>query len=224
MPSPFPGMNPYLEQDDVWHGFHNSFMVQLSQQLQPQLGALYYARISTRQFIHKIPPVSVFPGLPAEDVIRLAFVEIQKLPDRRTVTVIDLLDPVDKTLEQNFENYIERSTALRKDVSFVEIDLRRGGKRPDTRQLPPGDYYVLVSRFSELSRIACWPIGLRNRLPVIPIPLREPDPDVTLDLQDVLHRTYDAAGYGKYIYRETPEPPLHPEAAAWAQQFLPPSD
>lgn len=26
MPSPFPGMNPYLEQDDVWQDFHQSFI------------------------------------------------------------------------------------------------------------------------------------------------------------------------------------------------------
>ena len=26
MPSPFPGMNPFLEQDDVWHDFHATFL------------------------------------------------------------------------------------------------------------------------------------------------------------------------------------------------------
>ena len=26
MPSPFPGMNPYLEQPDVWHDFHQGFI------------------------------------------------------------------------------------------------------------------------------------------------------------------------------------------------------
>lgn len=26
MPSPFPGMNPYLEQEDVWHDFHKRFL------------------------------------------------------------------------------------------------------------------------------------------------------------------------------------------------------
>jgi hypothetical protein len=26
MPSPFPGMNPYLEQDDVWHDFQKRFI------------------------------------------------------------------------------------------------------------------------------------------------------------------------------------------------------
>ena len=26
MPSPFPGMNPYLEQRDTWEDFHTSFI------------------------------------------------------------------------------------------------------------------------------------------------------------------------------------------------------
>ena len=25
MPSPFPGMNPWLEQDGIWHDFHQTF-------------------------------------------------------------------------------------------------------------------------------------------------------------------------------------------------------
>ena len=27
MPSPFPGMNPYLEQEDAWHDFHERFLL-----------------------------------------------------------------------------------------------------------------------------------------------------------------------------------------------------
>ena len=30
MPSPFPGMNPYLEQPSVWAGFHNRLIVALA--------------------------------------------------------------------------------------------------------------------------------------------------------------------------------------------------
>ena len=37
------------------------------------------------------------------------------------------------------------------------------------------------------------------------------------------YRVYDAADYGKYIYSETPQPPLSPEDGAWAQQFVPPT-
>ena len=43
-----------------------------------------------------------------------------------------------------------------------------------------------------------------------------PDPDVLFDLQALLHRVYDAADYGKYIYGETPQPPLIPADEAWA--------
>jgi hypothetical protein len=27
MPSPFPGMNPYLERDIAWHDFHERFLI-----------------------------------------------------------------------------------------------------------------------------------------------------------------------------------------------------
>ncbi len=49
-----------------------------------------------------------------------------------------------------------------------------------------------------------WAIGLRDRLPVIPVPLTAPDGDAQLDLQDVLHHVYDASGYEDYIYEVCP--------------------
>jgi hypothetical protein len=41
MPSPFPGMNPYLEQSHLWRDFHNSFLVALRAALVPQLPDRY---------------------------------------------------------------------------------------------------------------------------------------------------------------------------------------
>ncbi len=38
MPSPFPGMNPYLEQDDVWTDFHQSFIPLVRELLSPRFG------------------------------------------------------------------------------------------------------------------------------------------------------------------------------------------
>ena len=61
----------------------------------------------------------------------------------------------------------------------------------------------------------------RAGLPVVPVPLRSPDPDSRLDLQEILHRIYDAAGYEKYIYEGRPDPPLGPEEASWARPYLP---
>jgi len=80
---------------------------------------------------------------------------------------------------------------------------------------------LLISRYEERPRLDFWPIGVRDPLPVLGVPLAAPDPDVKLDLRLVLDRAYDAADYGKYIYQEAPEPRLAPEVEAWAKQFIP---
>ena len=56
-------------------------------------------------------------------------------------------------------------------------------------------YSVVVSGVERRLDAEFWPISLRERLPVIPIPVRVPDPDARLDLQAVLDRIYDDAGY-----------------------------
>jgi len=63
--------------------------------------------------------------------------------------------------------------------------------------------------------------GARDPLPILPIPLRAPDPNARLDLQAVLHRLYDEAGYADYIYTGTPQPPLSAEDDAWARSLVP---
>ena len=58
-------------------------------------------------------------------------------------------------------------------------------------------------------------------MPVIPVPVRSPDSDARLDLQEILDRIYDDAGYADYIFEGTPRPRLGDEDADWARQFLP---
>jgi Protein of unknown function (DUF4058) len=41
MPSPFPGMNPYLEHADVWQDFHQSFIPLLRRLLAEQVRPKY---------------------------------------------------------------------------------------------------------------------------------------------------------------------------------------
>ena len=86
--------------------------------------------------------------------------------------------------------------------------------------MPPYDYYALVSRYEDRPHVGFWPIGLRDPLPTLPIPLDDDDPPVRLDLKAVLDRTHDLAGYGKYIYREAPEPPLSAADEVWAREVL----
>ena len=38
MLSPFPGMNPYLEQSDAWTDFHCNFIVRIRESLSDRVG------------------------------------------------------------------------------------------------------------------------------------------------------------------------------------------
>ncbi len=48
MPSPFPGMDPYLEDPAVWPDFHHRWATILSEELNSQLPAPFYARMEMR--------------------------------------------------------------------------------------------------------------------------------------------------------------------------------
>ena len=80
-------------------------------------------------------------------------------------------------------------------------------------------YSVVVSRAEERPRAGFWPLRLRDRLPTVPIPLREPDGDAEINLQEVLNRVYDAYGYEDFVYAGSPDPSLTPDDAAWAKSW-----
>ncbi len=252
MPSPFPGMNPFLEQNDTWEDFHLHFITHAQEALSPVVGPNYIVKIEVRLILHELsaderrffgradvgitgpppqPAAQTTPSavaapfrltLPAVDAERVASLEIRDRRNRRVVTVLELLSPSNKNPGPDRDEYlVKRVRYLHQQTNVVEIDLRRGGARPQPPPLPPCDYYALVGRWQERPAVGFWPIALRDRLPVIPIPLTPPDADVTLDLQALLHRIYDAADYGKYIYTETPDPPLPDADQAWARQFVP---
>src|SRR3954465_6253736 len=55
MPSPFPGMNPYLEQDDSWHDFHERFLPLVAERLGAQVQPNYIVEIDEHIYIHELP-------------------------------------------------------------------------------------------------------------------------------------------------------------------------
>ncbi|HEX5273304.1 MAG TPA: DUF4058 family protein [Gemmataceae bacterium] len=240
MPSPFPGMNPYLEQDRAWNDFHDSFIPAARDALAAQVGPHFIAKINEHLFIHEMPDEpprflgrsdvgvarsSLAPArvrLPAVDRERVSFLEIRDRDGWELVTVIELLSPSNKYAGPDREQYLaKRGELLGSAVHFVEIDLLRGGPRMPMADLPPCDYCVLVSRVETRPEAGVWPIRLRDALPPVPIPLRSPHAHARLDLQTVLHRVYDGARYEDYIYLGQPHPQLNAEGAAWARQFLP---
>ena len=151
----------------------------------------------------------------------------KKAPKRDTkprspVTVIELLSPSNKAAGEDRNDYLaKRRQILRGQTHLVEIDLGRGGQRPSPPDLPPCDYYALVSRYGDRPNLGYWPIGLRDPLPILPIPLDGDDPPARLDLKSVLDQTYDAAHYADYIYQETPDPRLSAADGAWARGLIP---
>lgn len=72
------------------------------------------------------------------------------------------------------------------------------------------------------ARADVWVLGLRDSLPVLPVPLRTPDKDVALDLGLALRTIYERAAYDLSInYVEAPPPPpLTSEEEAWRREAL----
>ena len=50
MSSPFPGMDPYLEQPAFWSSFHSRLIVAIADALAPQLLPHYYIEVETRTY------------------------------------------------------------------------------------------------------------------------------------------------------------------------------
>ncbi len=50
MQNPFPGMNPYLEQAELWHQVHNRLIVAIADELTPQIAPKYRVSIEERVY------------------------------------------------------------------------------------------------------------------------------------------------------------------------------
>lgn len=73
MPSPFPGMDPYLENPDFWQGFHNRFMTYACDAIQPRLPANYVATLEMRIYVEReFPNGQREERVPDVEVIRTA--------------------------------------------------------------------------------------------------------------------------------------------------------
>jgi hypothetical protein len=159
-----------------------------------------------------------------EVAVRLVNVEVREAGTDALVTAIEILSPVNKRAGAERQKYLrKRRELLRSEVHVVEIDLLRGGQRtPLEITPPPAPYYVTLAHADNRPYVDVWPIPLETRLPVLPIPLHEPDADVPLDLGAIVRSVYDQCGYiARIDYRQPPPPPtLTDEQAAWVETLL----
>jgi len=265
MPSPFPGMDPYLE-GYLWPDLHHRLATQISRQLTPRLKPHYVARLEIyvvedtspeaeigimypdvevvarkRQGDEEagqqigeavaeyqvsapvdIPPAPLTIPILGPVEVRLVSVEIRDVARNELVTAIEILSPINKR-EPGLARYRQKRQRLRQaGVHLVEIDLlRRGGRLVKHPRLPNVPYLVALTR-ANADQVELWPVKLQDVLPVVPVPLRSPDPDVPLELSLAMTTVYDEAAYELSVdYSQTPPPPpLSSEDTAWLVSLL----
>jgi hypothetical protein len=219
MPSPFPGMDPFLELPEFFPDLHDRFVPQVSVVLQSRLPSPYYAIIGSRVWV-------------PHDEHRDTFVDIYTtLGGERLVTTIELLSMTNKTPGQHGRDlYVRKQRELLYGkVHLVEIDLLRGGQH--TTAVPedlarakcgPFDYHAVVHRFDNLEDFFVYPVRIEQRLPTIGIPLLPGDPDIPLDLRAVFDHCYDTGPYRRRVHYQKLQlaPPLATERAAWVRERL----
>ncbi len=257
MPSPFPGMDPYLE-GELWQEFHETLAGAIRAQLMPRLAPKYVALLAKRYTLDRpalgvfdAPPLRVvYPdvhvvappeapstapmqgqgGIAAPAVELPSFlevpqlsVEIRDVAERRLVMVIEILSPANKYGDGAREYLDRRTDLLHTETHLLELDLLRQGARiPLVGEPPAAHYYVYLSRWQRRPFTQVWPVALREPLPVVPVPLLPPDPDVPLDLQATVAACFDLVGYERLLpYAGPPPPPeLGNDDSAWADAML----
>lgn len=250
MPSPFAGMDPYIE-SWIWPDFHASLISVVRDRLNPRLPKRYIA--STEIFVWCVteeerlllggpdvhvmeqktapggglavaavaaPITTVFPGV----VRKQRYLKIVDPLERRVVTVIEVLSPANKTGGENGQAYrMKREEYIASGISLVEIDLLRAGQRPPLGDPPPpvSDYYVLVNRSWDRQHFGIWPVSVRDPLPPVPVPLDPDVPEVVIDLRSCIDHVYDHGRYSEQLnYTQAPRPPLREPDATWARELL----
>ncbi len=167
----------------------------------------------------------------SNEPLRHHYVEIRDASHGHAlVTLIEIASPSNKRPGPDRRAYeAKQQDILQSDTSLVELDLLRAGEplvggplivEQAARLEPRPDYMVGVSRAWQRGATLdyeLFPIRLEEPLPCIPVPLREGEPEVPLDLQYTFDQVYEAGPYarGAVDYGVPPDPPLRPELTEW---------
>jgi hypothetical protein len=225
MPSPFPGMDPYLEHPQLWPEVHSRLIVAIADALGPQLRPKYRVAVEKRVYedvdglaigqpdssiFRVVPDATLAPAppsltatepilveVPLPEVITQRYLEIREVGTNEVVTVLELLSPSNKKPGKGRQIYeAKRLTILGSLTHLIEIDLIRAFQPLPLRgTVAPSLYRILVSRAEQRPQATLYPFNLPNPIPVFPVPLRSEDTEPFLDLQSLLNQVYDRASY-----------------------------
>jgi len=167
------------------------------------------------------PPDVEIPSIAAVPV-RIPVIEIRDVAKNRLITAIEILSPVNKK-QPGLDAYREKRMDLhRAGVHLVEIDLLRRGTRPFIHPMMPKAHYIVTLVRAGSRKTEVWAFNVQNVLPILPIPLVAPDPDVPLDLKQALDLIYERGLYELSIdYGKDPPPPeFGEEERGWMRDSI----
>ncbi len=154
-------------------------------------------------------------------------IQIREASGDRVITVIEFLSPANKSGGEGTRLYRQKQDEiLRSDTSLVEIDLVRAGRRVlilAAYRIPEElrhDSLACIRRAWKPYQTELYNFPLREGLRALPIPLREGEPPIPLDLQAILDQCYQNGRYHTLDYAKPPDPLLRPEDAEWAEEIL----
>ncbi|MBW4440958.1 MAG: DUF4058 family protein [Plectolyngbya sp. WJT66-NPBG17] len=250
MPSPFPGMNPYLENSEFWSAVHNRLIVAIADDLVEHLSDRYRVEIEKRTYFSNddenvlvgiadvavvtrkgVEPsgattaISVQPEkvvVPIAQEVNERYLEIREVATGTVVTVIEILSPKNKRAGEGRIAYErKRNQVLASMTHLVEIDLLRGGRPFPIASRNHGDYRILICRGDHRPTGDLFAFDLRQPIPVIPVPLMPSEAEPLLDLQKLLHQIYDRGRYRLAInYTQPLQPVLSEEEKQWVEDQL----
>ena len=245
MPTPFPGMDPYLERAGVWEDIHTPLILEIASVLEPKIQPLFRVAIERRAYQTMLwePEVSSgshagatstsSPGgvkprlgeLPLPEQVIEHFLQIRDVISGEAVTIIEVLSRDNKLTPEGWQEYErQRRAVLGSPANLVEIDLLRAGDpfpmRVDGKRVG-SDYRIVVSRAPFRPHADVYLFGVRDAIPDIPIPVQRGQTEPILPLNEILHDLYNRAGPDLAIdYGQPPDPPLFDEDAEWAKRLL----
>lgn len=233
----FPGMNPYLENPDLWTEVHFGLIGGLARFLNGIITPKYRAAVEKRVYqdalLVGIPDVAIATrraepaspsvthlqtAVPASEPIQVAvpmleevterFLEIREVGTGTVVTVVEVLSPKNKRPGERQTQYDrKRQALLSSSANLVEIDLLRTGEPKPMLGGVPSDYRILVSRADERPAASLYAFNLRDRIPRFPVPLKPSDEEPVVDLEAILNQVYTEAALALAIAYDQPPVP-----------------
>jgi hypothetical protein len=214
-------MDPYLEDEQLWSGFHHQLVMCLYQVLLPGLVDRYRARVGQR---HYVTEQALFTSVIREEHHE-DFIEVRQRSDGKLITLVEVVSPANKTSSTGRAAYLaKRAEGRAANANLVEVDLVLQGQPTldySREGLPDWDYAVSVTRSTQPDRYEIYTATLQKRLPRFRLPLAADDRDTVLDLHTAFTRCYDQGGFSARInYQRDPSAPLADEDRRWLNDLL----